>query len=96
MEETFFLLDWALFPSLSPSRQFSSSGKSALTTLTCEEEVAMFDCCVDDDVARVAVVSEGGGLFLYQFSLSPLPSSPLTCSYAIQFVNSPPKVMTHR
>lgn len=68
-----------------------TSSPSSLATLTCEEEVLTFDCCVDEAIAKVAAVSEDGVLFLYQFSLSQTPS-PLSATSTIRFVTSPPKV----
>ena len=65
----------------------------AVATLTCEEEVKSFHCCAADvGEARVAVVGQDGGLFLYRFPLSSLPASPLTASFTVQYVTSPPKV----
>lgn len=54
-----------------------------------------FHSCVDDQdsVAKVAVVTEQGGLFLYQFSLSPLPPSPVLATSSIRYVSSPHKVL---
>lgn len=54
-----------------------------------------FHSCLDDQdsVAKVAVVTEQGGLFLYQFSLSPLPPSPVVATSSIQYVSSPRKVL---
>lgn len=75
-------------------RQASSDGCTSLATLTCEEEVRAFDSATDDDgaVVKVAVVSEEGNLFLYQLTLSALPSVPVTHTCSIQYVSSPPKV----
>lgn len=71
-------------------RNISSS--SAVVALTCEEEVLSFHSHVEDGIVKLAVVSEEGSLFLYHFSLSPLPPSPIACCSILQFVNSPPKV----
>lgn len=65
----------------------------AVATLTCEEEVKGFDCCVlEDDDVRVTVVGQDGGLFLYQFSLASLPESALSPRFTVQYVTSPAKV----
>lgn len=72
-------------------RQTDSSTPSASAVLTCEEDITAFDCVVEDGTAKVATVCETG-LFLYQFSLSPLPSKPVTCCSVVQYVTSPPKV----
>lgn len=57
----------------------------------CEEEVKVFDSDTEE-VVKVAVVSDEGNLFLYQLPLATLPSSPVTHTYSIQYVSSPPKV----
>lgn len=77
--------------------QASSGGvATALTTLTCEEEVRLFHCTLDAEGAKVkvAVVSELGKLFLYEFSLSSLPPPPVTAECSLQYINSPHKPST--
>lgn len=75
-------------------RQASGADSTAVATLTCEEEVKVFDSAVEEtgEVVKVAVVSDEGNLFLYRLPLSTLPSTPVTHSYSIQYISSPPKV----
>ena len=87
------LLSWPYHVLFRKSSDDSSPTSAA--TLTCEEAVRGFHSCLDDQdsVAKVAVVTEQGGLFLYQFSLSPLSPSPIVATSSIQYVSSPHKVL---